>query len=83
MTDRANIVLLRDSTLRDIPATLRRIAEAIERGEHPGASGCVVVLDADRIECFYCGDGEAGPNAHLLLGAGLHRLVVGATEGKI
>jgi hypothetical protein len=66
----ATLHVIRDTNLLDMPATLRNIADNIERGLYGEANGCVVVLDAEEVSLFYCGTGEAAPNAHLLLGVG-------------
>lgn len=76
------LVVLRETTLRDIPATLRNIAASIEAGAFGKALGCAVVLEADGVEVFYCGDGEAGPNTHLLLSVGAAKMVARVLEGK-
>ena len=78
----SNIVLLRDTNLLDIPATLRNIADSIESGEFGEAYGCAVVLDAQDIEVFYAGTGEAAPNTHLLLHAGAHKMLQAVMEQK-
>lgn len=78
----AKLHVMRETNLRDIPATLRNIADAIESGTHGEATGCVVVLDALRIEVFYTGSGEAAPNAHLLLHAGAAKMLATVVEAK-
>lgn len=77
-----NIVVLRETNLQDIPSTLRNIADSIEDGEYGEAAGCVVVLDADQLEVFYTGTGEAAPNAHLLLHAGAGKMVQRVLDEK-
>lgn len=78
----AKLHVMRDSTLRDIPATLRNIAADIEAGKFGTAQGCVVVLDADRLDVFYTGTGETAPNAHLLLHAGAAKMLAAVVEAK-
>ena len=77
-----DLVVMRETNLHDIPATLREIASGIEAGKFGTANGCVVVLDAQTIEVFYTGTGEAGPNAHLLLHVGAAKMAQGVLEGK-
>ena len=77
-----NLIVMRETNLLNVPATLREIANDIEAGEFGKASGCVVVLDADTLEVFYCGTGEAGPNAHLLLHAGAAKMLAQVVEAK-
>lgn len=79
----SNLVLMRETNLLDVPATLRNIAAAIEAGSHGNPLGCVVVLDADALDVFYCGSGEAGPNAHLLLHAGAAKMLHGVLGSKV
>lgn len=79
----AELVVLRETNLLDIPATLRNIADAIEQGQYGDGLGCVVVLDADKLQVFYCGSGEAAPNAHLLLGAGMAKMLSTVMEEKL
>lgn len=79
----SNLVVMRETNLLDIPATLRRIADDVEAGIHGTAHGCVVVLDADKVLVFYCGTGEAAPNAHLLLGAGAAKMMAAVMGAKL
>lgn len=79
----AELVVLRETNLLDVPATLRNIATAIEAGEYGNPLGCAVVLDADRLEIFYCGTGEAAPNTHLLLGAGMAKMLSAVMAEKL
>ena len=78
----SNLHILRETNLLNIPATLREIADAIEKGEYGEGLGCAVVLDADRLNVFYCGTGEAAPNTHLLLSAGAAKMVAAVLEEK-
>lgn len=76
----SNIHVLRETNLLNVPATLRNIADGIEAGNFGVAKGCAVVLEADSIEVFYTGTGEAGPNAHLLFSVGAAKMVTGVLE---
>lgn len=71
----AQLHVIHQHTLLDIPSTLRAIADAIEKGDYGEATDCAVVLDAAMVEVFYCGTGEAAPNAHLLLHAGAAKMM--------
>lgn len=75
-------VVMRTTNLRDVAATLRNIADDIDSGVIEDVKSCVVVIDALDVETFYCGDGEAGPNAHLLLGVGMHLMQTRLLEYK-
>lgn len=79
----AQLVVLRETNLQDIPATLRNIAAAIEAGEYGDPLGCAIVLDADKLEVFYTGSGEASPNAYLLLGAGMAKMLNAVLSEKL
>jgi len=68
--------------LLDVPATLRRIADDIERGEFGQVNAAALVLDAFELECFFCGSGETGPNAHLLFHAGAAKMMAAVLGGK-
>lgn len=79
----SNVHVVRETNLHNIPATLRNIAEAIEAGRWGDCSGAVVVVDSrDDIFVSYMGQGEAGPNALVLLHAGAHKMMHGVMEGK-
>lgn len=78
----SNLRLLRETSLLDVPAVLRNLADAMERGEYGQINGCVVVWDADTLEVSYAGTGEAAPNAHLLLHAGAAKMMARVIEGK-
>lgn len=78
----AQLHVLRETNLLDVPATLRNIADEIEAGKYGTAEGCAVVLDADNVEIFYMGTGEAGPNAHLLFSVGAAKMVAAVIEAK-
>lgn len=75
-------MLLRETNLLDVPATLRKIADAIEAGDHGIVHSAVLVLDAAKLAVFYAGTGEAGPNGHLLLHAAAAKMVQAVLEAK-
>lgn len=66
---------MRETNLRNIPATLRALADKIEEGAYGPTSRCVIVWEADELEISYTGEGEAGPNAFILLHAGAQKLI--------
>lgn len=70
------------SNVRDIPAVLRRWADDLEAGDHGNATGMVLVIDADEICVSYAGEGEAAPNAMLLLQVGIGTLVQAVLDAK-
>ena len=78
----ASLLVMRETNLLDVPATLRNIADCIEAGDYGKANGCAVVLDADTLETFYMGSGEAGPNAHLLFSVGAAKMVARVLDEK-
>lgn len=80
----SNLHVLRETNLLDVPATLRNLADAMEKGQFGSINGCVVVWDCeDGLEVSYCGTGEAGPNAHLLLHAGAAKMMAAVLGGKL
>lgn len=79
----AELVVMRETNLLDIAATLRNSADSVEAGEYGAASSAVVVLDAHSLEVFYMGTGEAGPNAHLLLASGQTKMLNQVLAGKL
>lgn len=66
--------VLRTHTLRDVPATLRAIAQEIEDGKYGQVNGLAIVLDAVGLHTFYMGEGEAGPQFMLMLELGQARM---------
>lgn len=70
----AEVVTLYESNMRDPVATLRKIADQIERGDY-GDVGCLaVVLLGDAMEVFGAGTDSEGPSVGLLLHAGFTRI---------
>lgn len=78
-----NLHVIREHTLQDIPAVLREIADSVEAGNFGKPVGCVVVLDAEALNVFYTGSGEAGPNAYILLHAGAAKMMQGVMAEKL
>jgi hypothetical protein len=64
------VVTLHESTLLDIPAKLRELATALERGDHGTVTSTVVVTHGDTMEVFAYGTsltpGDPGSSAALL-----------------
>lgn len=71
----AEVITLRDYSLRDIPATLRQIADQIERGDFPNAAQCAVVVSGEVIDVCLCGETHSAGDAHMLLAAGMQKLI--------
>lgn len=73
MTDKPpplNVVPIYPSNFRQVPETLRRIADEVEAGTY-GAIGCAgLVLLGDRVHVFGMGPDSAAPSVALLLHAG-------------
>lgn len=68
-----------EATLRDVPAQLRKLADAIDAGEY-GAVSCVgVALMGDSFQCFGWGDGfqndSPAPSAAAMFGAAQLRVL--------
>lgn len=68
------IVTLRDSNHRDIPATLRAIADQVENGDYGACGSAAVVVLGDTMEVFGLGVDSEPPSIALLLHAGFLRL---------
>jgi hypothetical protein len=79
MTPTLKVVTLHESTLRDVPAKLRQLADAIEAGEHGDVSCCGVAIMGSTMEAFGFGDGimkdSVAPSVALLFQAAALRLV--------
>lgn len=70
----AEVVTLHKSNFRDPVATLRNIADEIERGDF-GEVGCIgVALLADKMHVFGAGRDSEAPSVALLLHAGFSSL---------
>lgn len=68
----APVATLYTHTLRDVPAILRSIADAVEAGEYGGTVQCAVVLNSAKLEIFSAG---ADPTeVHYLLCCGAARM---------
>lgn len=76
----AEVVTLYDSNIRDVPATLRNIADSIEAGEygHVGCAGLVIL--GDTMEVFGMGSDSPAPSVGLLLHSGFMRLSMALEE---
>ncbi len=73
MTD-LKLVTLRTTNLRDVVATLRRVADNIENGKIGQVDKCVVVTLGETLEVFSMGDQALALEAAAVLHAGAHRL---------
>lgn len=79
----ATLTVMRDTTLRDIPATLRKLADNIEAGDYGEAVGMAWAVETDgggRVIVGYSGDGEPGPRAFLLLHTGAAKIMAGVLD---
>lgn len=74
------VVPLYESNHRDPAATLRVIADAIERGDH-GHVGCVsIVIFGDSLEVFAAGEDSDSCSAAMILHAGFMKLSNALTD---
>lgn len=79
-----NLHILRETTLLDVPATLRNLADSIAAGDYGTVNAAVIVWDSEEgLDASYCGTGEAAPNAHLLLHAGATKMMQAVMDGKV
>lgn len=58
---------------RDIPKTLRLIADQIEAGDYPDANEAVLVLSGSEFDVFGIGEADSGA-AHILLACAMRKL---------
>lgn len=70
----AELVPLRDYTLRDVAPTLRRIADEVEQGKYGAVGCCGVVIMGDTINVFGMGPDSEGPSTAMVLHAGFMQL---------
>ena len=68
------LVVMRETNLKDVSATLRNIADAIDNNEYGEVRAAALVLDAYKLEVFFTGDGESGTEAYLLFGMGQYKM---------
>lgn len=80
MLDQPKLHVIHESSLKNIPATLRSIADSIERGDIGRAIGCAVAVEADQFAVYYAGSGEAGPRTVLLLATAQAKIIQGVLE---
>lgn len=68
------VVTLHESSLRDVPAKLRQLADQIEAGQYGHVSSCAAALLGSTFEVFSWGDDSSAPSASLLFQAGVQRI---------
>lgn len=70
----AEIVTLYKSNMRDVPATLREIADEIEAGKY-GNVGCAgLAIMGDKVEAFGMGEDSDGCSIAMLFHAAFARM---------
>lgn len=74
-TPATNLRVIYETNFRDVPATLRAIADQIEAGDFGAVSQCAVVALGDTCEVFGLGPGCEGDSIALLLQAGAMRMI--------
>lgn len=67
------VIELTKSNFRDIPATLRRIADDIEAYNFERVEDAVIVLQGDQLNVFHTGRGDVG-SAYMLLGCAKRKI---------
>jgi len=67
---------LYESNFRDVPATLRRIADEMEAGGYGEVSCAGLVLLGDSLEVFGMGPDSEAPSVALVLNAGVMKLTM-------
>lgn len=81
-TNPFKVITMRETTLRDVAATLRSIADDLEKEKWGPVRAAALVLDADSVETFFTGDGEPGPCAHLLFSVAAAKMVQRVLDEK-
>lgn len=72
----AEVVTLRTHTIKDIPAVLREIAGQLESGEFGAFDKCALVIVGENdIDVCLCGNASSPGDAHMILHAGMLKLV--------
>jgi hypothetical protein len=71
----SNVVALYETNYRDVPATLRVIADEIEAGKYGEVSCLAVALLGDTMEVFGLGPDSDGTASASLLQAGALRII--------
>ena len=80
----SNLHVIRETSLQDVPNTLRNLADTMECGDFGVINSCTVVWDSEEgLDVSYCGTGEAAPNAFLLLHAGAQKMMQAVMDGKV
>lgn len=70
----AELVKLRENTLADVSAHLRKLADRIDAGEYGEVGCCAVALLGDELAVFGYGPDSAGPSTACTLHAGFLQL---------
>lgn len=71
----AEVVSLYETNSRDIPAMLRKLADAISAGEYGEVGEAAFVLCGDTLEVFGWGVDQDGASTAVMLQAGAMRLI--------
>lgn len=69
------------SNYRDAPATLRNIADGIERGDYGSVQCVAVAMLGSDLEVFACGEDSEADRAGMVLYAGFQKLMQRITSG--
>ena len=78
----AAVLPMRDNTLRDIPAMLYKLADAIKAQDHGNITQCAIVMQGDEgMGVFAYGDCDIG-QAHLLFALGQRTLESTQLDGE-
>jgi hypothetical protein len=77
MTEKPRLSVVKtlyDSSLLDVPAKLRALAEEVEAGKYGQIGTCAVSMLGDRLNVFAFGSDSSGPSAAIVLHAGFNML---------
>lgn len=76
----AEVVPIYESSLLDVPAKLRKLADDLDAGTYGVPGCCAVALLADNLIVFGFGPDSGGPSVHILLSAACRTLEQGILD---
>lgn len=80
MTAELKVVTLQETNFRDVPATLRAIADAIDADEYGDVVQASIVMQTHQTLVFHLGEGDAA-DAHLLFACAQRLLESAVLDG--
>lgn len=75
-----NVVTLYEVNIQNIPAMMRKLADAIEEGKYGDVGQCAVCILGDSFETFGWGQESEPATTAIMLQAGAHRMITAIAE---